>query len=95
MFNRKTQTEKTGLQEEIQHLLDNLSDTDPFEDNYAIMVDQLVKLYPLQDTDRPKRVSPDVAATIAGNVLVTSIIVAYEQKHVIATKAKDFWTKLR
>lgn len=95
MFNIKPKTQKSGLEEEIDHILSKLANAEPFCEDYAKMADQLVKLYALKDHDRPSRVSSDTKALIAGNVLVTTIIVAYEQKAVVASKAKDFWLKVR
>jgi hypothetical protein len=95
MFPRKPKTENSELEKEITHLLQYLATESPDSEGYAKVTKQLVKLYPLRNQNQPPRVSPDTVAIIAGNVLVTTIIVGYEQKAVIASKAKDFWMKLR
>ena len=45
-------------------------------------------------TQQPEKLNPNTVALIAGNCVITLVIVGYEQKHVIATKAKDLWLKL-
>jgi hypothetical protein len=44
---------------------------------------------------KPKRVSPDTLAAVAGNLLGIIVIVGYENKHVITSKALSFLKALR
>lgn len=94
MLKRKTK-EKTGLDKAIETILSEMEGYTCDEDEYDKMSDQLKKLYKLKALDKPERVSKDTLAIITGNVLVAVVIVAYEQKHIITTRAGTFLLKAR
>lgn len=60
---------------------------DPTDDKYPKMVAYLDRLYEMKTKSRRIRVSPDTIALIVGNLLGIVVIVAYEQKHVLTSKA--------
>ena len=64
---------------------------------YGKMADNVAKLEKLryETTSKPERLSKDTIAVIAGNVAITLVIVAYEQRNAVTTKALNFLTKLR
>lgn len=93
MFNTKP-VEKTTLEEAIEELLLAMRATEEDSTEYAQMADQLVKLHALKINEIKPRVSPDTLATIAANLGGIFIIVAYEQKHLVTTKALTFLRKL-
>jgi hypothetical protein len=95
MFTSKDPDEKSGLEEAIDTVLSEMAGVTTDSDEYAKMVDQLVKLYSLKDTDAKKRVSPDTLAMITGNLLGILVIVGHERAHVVTSKALSFVTKLR
>lgn len=95
MFIRNLPREKTGLERTIDSLLNDMSSTMSDTEEYAQMVDQLCKLYPLRETDSPKRVSPDTLAIVGGNLLGILMIVGYEHSHIMTSKALNFVLKLR
>jgi hypothetical protein len=94
MLNRKA-PEKSGLDLAIDQILDEMQGYTCDEDEYDKMTDQLKKLYKLKAINAPERVSKDTLALIAGNLLVALVIVAYEQKAVVTTKATNFLLKTR
>ena len=94
MFTRRPQP-KTKLDEAIDNLLDHLCEVEAEPDSYAKVVDQLAKLYKMKEIQTPKRVSPDVLATIAGNVIGIVLILGYERANVITSKAIGFVLRLR
>jgi hypothetical protein len=94
MLNRKSK-EKSGLDKAIETVLSEMQGYTCDEDEYDKMSDQLKKLYKLKALDKPERVSKDTLAIITGNVLVALVIVAYEQKNIITTKAPAFISKIR
>ena len=95
MFPVKTRHEDTALQQEIDKLLTDMTSMDRRTKEYALMVHQLTALYALKDNKSRKRVSPDTWVIATGNLLGILAIVAYEQKHVITSKALGFVLKAR
>jgi hypothetical protein len=56
-------------------------------DEYETLLSRLERLHKLREGNKPKRVSRDTLATIAGNLAGILVIVMYEQKHVMTSKA--------
>lgn len=96
MFKSKPTPEPTSLEKAIEYIHLEMLMHDPNTPEYTAMADNLSKLYNLRAHDKHEkyRPSPDTLAIISGNILAVLIIVSYEQKHVIATKAMSFWQKL-
>lgn len=86
---------RADLDDVIAVLLAKMHEEDPVSDKYAKMADQLSKLYKLKEQDAPKRVSMDTWALIAANLAGILLIIGYEQKHIITSKALAFVQKLR
>lgn len=82
--------EKTGLEKTIDRLIAKMADMEPWDDDYAKIVDQLDTLYKLKVEDKPDRVSRDTLALVGGNILVTVLIVGYERANVVTSKAISF-----
>lgn len=96
MFNSKTPTQKTGLEEAIDRLHADMQGESPDTDQYSRMADNLTKLYKLRSEDKTERYlpSPDTLALIVANLVGITIIVGYEQKHVVASKALNLVKKI-
>lgn len=94
MFAKKS-VEPSDLDDVIAGLAFKLHNTDPETPEYAHMVDQFVKLYPLKDATAPKKMSADVKATILANLAGIVILVTHERAHVVTSKALGFIQKLR
>jgi len=91
----KNPTTKSGLDLAIDQILNEMQGYTCDEDEYSKMTDQLEKLYKLKEIDKPERISKDTLALIAGNIFVALVIVAYEQKSIVTTKATNFLLKTR
>lgn len=91
----KRKSEKTGIDEAMDTLLDEMAGYHGSDKEYAVMVEQLTKLNAIKDSSKPERVKPDTWAIIGGNAFVALVIVAFEQHHVVTTKVASFITKLR
>lgn len=91
----KKAPEKSGLDLAIDQILFEMTGSDSDAEDYDRMTDQLKKLYKLKALDKPERVSRDTLALIGGNLLVALVIVAYEQKSIVTTKATNFLLKTR
>lgn len=94
MFGTSTrQNEK--LDESIDMVLLNMNQFGPDSPEYPELLKSLERLYKLRFREETqKRVSPDVIFTVGGNLLCVLIIVAYEQKNVISSKAMTFVARL-
>jgi hypothetical protein len=86
---------KLGLEKAIDDLLNSMNSVMPDSKEYSQMADQLIKLYNLKGVDSPKRVSPDVLLTVLGNLFGIVLIVGFEQRNVITSKALGFVLKLK
>jgi len=89
MFNR-TRDEDPGLQKEIDHLLQDMSNVATLTDEYARMVKHLTKLYAIKNEKFKTRVSSDVKFTVLGNLAAVMMIVGHERANVITSKALNF-----
>lgn len=94
MFTRQPDANDQKLEEAIDHVLQQLKTEEPETERYVTMADQLVKLYAIKNENRSRRVSPDTWATVAANLFGIGIIVGYEQKHIITSKAVGFVRKI-
>ena len=93
MFN-KPQPE-TPLDAEIASVQKMLKPLKPVDDDYATTLTQLERLYALKELEKPERVSADMKASIAANLIGILTVVAYEHSHVITTKALSFAMRIK
>lgn len=77
----------------IKQVLDEMEMSDPEAEKYSDYVDYLERLHKLKREERQTLVSPDTVVVVLGNLLGILIIVGYEQKHVITSKAQQFSLK--
>jgi hypothetical protein len=89
MLSKKTQ-QKSGIDLAIDQILFEMQGYTCDEAEYDAMTDQLKKLYKIKGTTTQDRISRNTLAVIAGNIFVVVLIVAYEQKAVVTTKATNF-----
>jgi hypothetical protein len=75
------------LDEPIDRLLLQLASVDVGSDEHELRMKQLERLMKLKAAEPTNGVSPDTVVTVAGSLLGILIIVAYEQKHVMVSKA--------
>jgi|tagenome__1003787_1003787.scaffolds.fasta_scaffold17975389_1 hypothetical protein len=87
--------EKSGLDKVIDEVLEEMLGRGSETEEYAQMVNQLVKLHALKQEEKPKRLTPDTMAIVLGNLLGIIIIVKYERIDIITSKAMNFVLKLR
>ena len=89
------ETRTPGLDEAIDDLLSELKPLTGDDPVYAKTVEQLVKLHELKLNEKPEFVKPDTLALIAANVIVTLLVLNYEQKNVITSKFQNFISKTK
>lgn len=88
---RNRKIEDTNLNEAIESAFADLKSHSADEEGYQKTVDQLTKLYALQN--KKQSIDPNVALTVAGNLLIGLSVIKYEQTGVIATKVMSFLMK--
>lgn len=77
----------------IDRLYSELEQLDSTSDEYRIVAGELMRLEDMRARNR-RTVDPNVLLTVAANVLTVLIIVSYEQKNVVATRALGFLSKV-
>lgn len=99
---KKTPTEKPELDIAISDLFADMADNHitKSSDEFAAMVDQVVKLYKLKEIDsnvnsNKNHVSKDTLAIIAANLVGIVMIVGHERANVVTSKALTLLMKLR
>lgn len=95
MFKFTKKDKRTNLEKEIDSVLEVMENMRPEAEDYQIISANLERLYKAKSYEKARAVSPDVIATIAGNLLGIGIILGYERAHVITTKALGFVIKGR
>lgn len=76
-------------------LLDELNNYDPQDKEYQAILESLKAITELDPKSRRSKVDVNTLALVAGNLLGILVIVAYEQKHVFASKASGFLLKAK
>jgi len=86
----------THLDEVIDKVLTQMSETNSGAPEFAAMADQLTKLYKLKEIESPSsRVSPDTLAVVMGNLAGILMILNFERVHIVTSKAIGFVLKPR
>lgn len=84
------QKKESKLDEPIDTVLARMKAVELDSDEYKKLLNSLDKLMELQREERGSRVSPDTVVSAAASLLGILAIVAYEQKHVMVSKALGF-----
>lgn len=92
MFKRTSQDD-LKLDEAIDRVLDEMANMTADSAEYDQMLGQLERLYSLKPKKKLQKISPDTLAQVLGNLCGILVIVAYEQKHVMTSKALGFVPK--
>ena len=94
MFKWRT-SKKSGLVQARDEAVFELQGFEAHEKEYKRIVARVKALTHLIDLEKPERLSPNTIAMILGNAGITLVVVAYESRNVMTTKAKDFWLKFK
>lgn len=99
MFDKKPATNKAGVTEAINALLEDMSGHQSDSPEYARISQQLTNLYSLKEIDHKvessRRVSAETLAVVGGNLLGIVMIVGHERAHVLTSKALTLLTKVK
>jgi hypothetical protein len=81
------------LDEPIDKVLEEMRQHDPEDKEYSTALGHLERLVRLQESKKSSRVSPDTLVIVMGGLLQVLVIVAYEQRHVFASRGLGFILK--
>lgn len=99
MFARKSNDETHPLDESIESLTQALAGMDEGDEKHTAAVQSLKTLMELRNADKEAKrklpVSPEVLTAAGANVLGILLILGFEQKHVLTSKAMSFVPKIR
>lgn len=95
MFEKKADNSHAALDTTITELMNDMQTHDGDSEEYATMLNRLERLVKQREKLSPRRFSPDTLLIVGGNLLGILIIVAYEHKNVITSKAMSQLGKLR
>lgn len=93
MFGKKPKEEDLKLSVVENTLLDDMVTYGPDSPEYPTLLHYLERVRELRKKDDRKRVSYDTVVQVMGTLGGILIIVIYEQKHVLTTKALTFLPK--
>lgn len=99
MFNRTPQDETHPLDATIDDLVRSLAGMDEGEEKHTQAVASLKTLMELRNTDKSEKrkppVSPEVAVAAGAHILGIAMILGFEMRHVLTSKAIAFVPKIR
>ena len=81
---------KSIFDKPIENVMNELDRKDPGTDDYDKLLHRAARLTKLRERERSNRVNPETAWMVAGNIIGILVIVAYEQKHVMASRGMNF-----
>lgn len=81
---------ESKLDEQIDTILEHMSQCDPSTEKYSSMLSDLERLVRLKKEEKVNRVSPDTLAIVVGNLVGILVIVGAEYRHVIGSRATGF-----
>lgn len=81
------------LEKAIAQIHARMTALEPDTKEYAAAADQLVKLEALRTEKHSWRPSTDTLITVGGNIVVALLIVAYEERNALTSKAIGFIQK--
>lgn len=93
MFTKKP-AEKTGLERAREDALDVLNDYAPVDDEYKTILKRVVTLSNLMEKEAPEKLSINALLPVIGTIASVVVIVGYEQRQVLTSKALQFLPKL-
>ena len=93
MFDRFKKTREDGFDKQIKRILDDMDMFGPGSEEYDKLLKELKKVMKLKDSKKSKGIDPNTVVLVVGNLVGILIIVMYEEKHVITSKAFSVFVK--
>jgi hypothetical protein len=95
MFGIFRKDEPTIYDEPINKVLASMQTYDTVDGEFITLVEHLERLTKLKAEKQKSKVDPNTMAIVVGNLAGILVIVAYEQKHVMTSKAMSFILKAK
>jgi hypothetical protein len=95
MFRLPFSNEPTDLDRAITAVHARMYKLDLDDDEYPTLLSHLERLEKLKNEERSKQISRDTMVIVGGQLLGILVIVAYESRHVMTSKALDFVQKTK
>lgn len=96
MFGKFRKDGPSKYDEPIEKVLESLETYDTTDAEFSDSMDYLERLTKLRDAEKQKgKVDANTMALVLGNLAGIVVIVAYEQKHVMTSKAMGFILKAK
>jgi hypothetical protein len=96
MFGKFRREETSIYDVAMNKVLEDMETFGPDDSEFELRLGHLERLAKLKDAEKQKsKVSPDTMALVLGNIATVLLIVAYEQKHVMTTRAKEFILRVK
>lgn len=83
----------TRLETSIDKAMDVLDELDVDSEEYAKVLEIVIKLHKMKEEERPSRLSLDTAAIIGANLLGIMMIIRHEHVNVITSRAMGVLVK--
>lgn len=90
MLGRKKSINAAKLDEAVTRLLDDMQTYGPESSEYSDFLEHLERVTAINDRKSKMNVDMTTVLQVAGSLLGILTIVAYEQKHVMTSKALSF-----
>lgn len=95
MFKITFKSELTRLDQQIDTVLERMSEIEPYSEEHENLAKQIETLYKAKSLTKDDRVSADTKLQVAANLIGIAAILSHERAHVVATKALSFVMKAR
>lgn len=95
MSDTQAKNDPKNLQTAIDKILFEMDAVDPASDKYAKLTEQLEKLYKIQISTKPERVSKDALVGVGGSLAGIIAIILFEKNNILTSKALGFVSKIR
>lgn len=92
-MSEKKAVEVTTLEDVIDKVLAQMHEDEANSEEFAVMTDQLEKLYKMKASERGNRPSADAVLAVAGNLAGIVCILGFERVNVVTSKALSFVLK--
>lgn len=86
---------ETKLSKALDKALSELEKYQSDSDEYATIMEQIVKLHKMKEDEKPSTVDPNTVALIVANLIGIVMILKHERADIITSKAMSFVLKPR
>ena len=93
MFTKKPTERAEELDELITDTIHMMKLIGPTHEEYPQLLSELERLTKLREQEKPKKVDPNTLWTVGGTIAGTALIILFETRHVMTSKAFGSFVK--